>query len=115
MERTPAKHVGFGSLYPLPKSKNEDPTFEKEQLAEIRNYYRRLEALIVDCLRNGEFRLAWKIIGVEERMTHSSRMHAEQAGLACIGGLGVALDRIGFAVKQNRSKTAWRIHFFVTH
>ena len=115
MERTPAKHVDSGALYPLPQSKNEDPTFEKEQLAETRNYYRRLEALIVDCLRNGEFRLAWKIIRAEEGTTYSSRMHAEQAGLACIRSLEGALDRIGFAVKQNRSKTPWRIHFFVTH
>jgi hypothetical protein len=115
MERTPAKHVDSGSLYPLPQSKNEDPTFDKEQLAETRNYYRRLEALIVDCLRNGEFRLAWKIIRAEERMTYPSRMHAEQAGLACLRGLEVALYKIGFAAKQNRSKTAWRIHFFGSH
>ena len=115
MERTPAKRVNSGSLYRLPSSKNEDPTFDKEQLEEIHNYYRRLEAVIADCLRNGEFRLAWKIIGAEERVTHSSRMHAEQAGLACIRGLEVALDRIGFTAKQKRSKTAWRIHFFLSH
>ena len=78
-------------------------------------YYDRLEALIRDCLENDEFRLALGIIKAEGRMTHSSRKYAEQAGLACIRGLAVAFDGVGFAVRQNRSKTAWRIRFFMTH
>jgi hypothetical protein len=88
---------------------------QREQVDKIGDYYNRLEAVIRECLENDEFRLARGIIKAEGRMTHSSRKYAEQAGLACIRGLGVAFDRVGFVVKQNRSKTAWRIRFFVTH
>jgi hypothetical protein len=97
MHRTSAKHLKpTNPFYRLAESEPEDPSFEKEELAEIHNYYRRLEALILDCLRTGEFRLAWSIICAEERTTHSSRMHTEQAGLACIRGLEAAVDGVGF-------------------
>jgi hypothetical protein len=86
----------------------------REELDKIRDYYKRLEALIRDCLENDEFRLAWGIIKSEGRMMHSSRKNAEQAGLACIRGLGVAFDGVGFVVRQNRRKTCWRVQFFVT-
>ena len=79
--------------------------FKRDEVNKLREYYDRLEALIRDCLENDEFRLAWGIIKAESRVTHSSRDYAEQAGLACIRGLAVAFDGIGFAVKQNRSKT----------
>jgi hypothetical protein len=88
---------------------------KREEVDKLRDYYDRLEALIRDCLENDEFRLALGIIKAEGRMTHSSRKYAEQAGLACIRGLAVAFDGVGFAVRQNRSKTAWRIRFFMTH
>jgi hypothetical protein len=87
--------------------------FKRDEVNKLREYYDRLEALIRDCLENDEFRLAWGIMKAEGRMTHSSRKNAEQAGLACIRGLAVAFDGVGFAVKQNRSKTAWRIRFFL--
>jgi hypothetical protein len=86
----------------------------REELDKIRDYYKRLEVLIQDCLENEEFRLAWGIIKAEGQMTHSTRKCAEQAGLACIRGLGVAFDGVGFAIWQNRRKTGWRIQFFVT-
>ena len=86
---------------------------KREELDKIRDYYKRLEVLIRDCLENDEFRLAWGLIKAEGRMMHPSRRNAEQAGLACIRGLGVAFDGVGFVVKQNRMKTAWRIRFFV--
>jgi hypothetical protein len=88
---------------------------KREEVDKLRQYYDRLEVLIRDCLENDEFRLAWGIIKAEGRMTHSSRKHAEQAGLACIRGLGVAFDGVGFAARQNRNKTGWRIRFFVIH
>jgi hypothetical protein len=86
---------------------------KRQEVDKVREYYDRLEALIRDCLENDEFRLAWGIIRGEGRITHSSRKYAEQAGLACIRGLGVAFDKVGFAVRQNRNKTGWRIRFFV--
>ncbi|HEY5705195.1 MAG TPA: hypothetical protein VIS96_06450 [Terrimicrobiaceae bacterium] len=85
---------------------------KKEEVEKLREYYQRLEALIRDCLENDEFRLAWSIVKAEGRITYSSRKYAEQAGLACIRGLGVVFDGVGFVVRQNRSKTAWRIRFF---
>jgi hypothetical protein len=88
---------------------------QREHVDKIGDYYNRLEAVIRECLENDEFRLASGIIKAEGRMMHSSRKYAEQAGLACIRGLGVAFDGVGFVVKQNRSKTAWRIRFFMTH
>jgi hypothetical protein len=88
---------------------------QREEVDKIGDYYIRLEVLIRKCVENDEFRLAWRIIKTEGRITHSSRKYAEQAGLACIRGLGMAFDGLGFVVKQNRSKTAWRIRFFVTH
>ena len=88
--------------------------FKRDEIHKLREYYDRLEVLIRDCLENDEFRLAWGIIKAEGRVTHSSRDYAEQAGLACIRGLAVAFDGVGFAVKQNRSKTAWQIRFFRT-
>jgi hypothetical protein len=87
---------------------------KREEGDKLRQYYDRLEVLIRDCLENDEFRLAWGIIKAEGRITHSSRKYAELAGLACIRGLGVALDGVGFAVKQARSNAGWRIQFFVT-
>jgi hypothetical protein len=86
---------------------------KSEKVDKVSEYYSRLEALIRDCLENDEFRLAWSIIRAEARITHSSRKYAEQAGIACIRGLGVAFERVGFAVKQNRNKSGWRICFFV--
>ena len=88
---------------------------QREEVDKIGDYYNRLEVVIRECLENDEFRLAWGIIKAEGRMMHPSRKYAEQAGLACIRGLGVAFDGVGFVVKQNLSKTAWRIRFFVTH
>jgi len=79
-----------------------------DKLAE---YYHRLEVLIRECLENDEPRLAWEIIKAEGRHTHSSRRCAEKAGLACIRGLGVALDGVGFVARQNRERTGWRIRF----
>ena len=79
------------------------------------DYYDRLETVIRDCLENDEIRLAAGIIKAEARAMYSSRKSAEQAGLACIRGLGVAFDGVGFVVKLNRNKTAWRIRFFATH
>ncbi|MFZ0710913.1 MAG: hypothetical protein WAM53_12800 [Terrimicrobiaceae bacterium] len=87
----------------------------RKQADKFRDYYARLEALIRDCLENDEIRLAAGIIKAEARAIYSSRKSAEQAGLACIRGLGVAFDGVGFVVKLNRSKTAWRIRFFATH
>src|SRR5258705_13200327 len=87
---------------------------KREEVDKLRQYYDRLEVLIRDCLENDEFRLAWGIIKAEGRMTHSSRKQAEQAGVACIRGLGVAFDRVGFAARQNRNKTGGRIRFFLT-
>jgi hypothetical protein len=85
-----------------------------EEVDKLRQHYDRLEVLIRDCLENDEFRLAWGIIKAEGRMTHSRRKYAELAGLACIRGLGVAFDGVGFAVRETRSKAGWRIRFFVT-
>jgi hypothetical protein len=85
-----------------------------KQVDKFREYYHRLEVLIRDCLENDEVRLASGIITAEARTMHASRKSAEQAGMACIRGLGVAFDGVGFAVKQNRNKAAWRIWFFVT-
>ena len=65
---------------------------KRENVDKVREYYDRLEALVRDCLENDEFRLAWGIIRAETRITHSSREYAEQAGVACIRGLGVASD-----------------------
>ncbi len=86
---------------------------KRENVDKVREYYDRLEALVRDCLENDEFRLAWGIIRAETRITHSSRKYAEQAGMACIRGLGVAFDRVGFAARQNRNKRGWRIRFFI--
>ena len=86
-----------------------------KQVDKFREYYARLEVLIRDCLENDEIRLASGIIKAEARAMHTSRKSAEQAGLACIRGLGVAFEGVGFVVKQNRNKTAWRIRFFATH
>ena len=88
---------------------------QREAIEKSGDYYNRLEIVIRDCLEKDEFRLAWRIIKAEGRIMHSSRIYAEQAGIACIRGLGVAFDGVGFAVKQKRSKTAWRVQFFVTH
>jgi hypothetical protein len=86
---------------------------KRDNVDKVREYYDRLEALVRDCLENDEFRLAWGIIRAETRITHSSRMYAEEAGLACIRGLGVAFDSVGFAVRHSRNKRGWRIRFFV--
>jgi hypothetical protein len=86
---------------------------KREEGDKLRQYYDRLEVLIRDCLENDEFRLAWGIIKAEGRITHSSRKYAELAGLACIRGLGVAFDGVGFVVRQARGKSGWRIRFFV--
>jgi hypothetical protein len=86
---------------------------KREEVDKLLEYYHRLEDVIRECLENDEFRLAWGIVKAEGRMTHSSRKYAEQAGLACIRGLGVAFDGVGFAVRQNRNKTGWRLRFFV--
>jgi len=86
-----------------------------KQVDKFCDYYARLEVLIRDCLENDEIRLASGIIRTEARAMHASRKSAEQAGLACIRGLGVAVEGVGFAVKQNRNKTAWRIRFFAAH
>jgi hypothetical protein len=86
---------------------------KRENVDKVREYYDRLEALVRDCLENDEFRLAWGVIRAETRITHSSRKYAEQAGVACIRGLGVAFDGIGFAARQNKNKRGWRIRFFI--
>ena len=78
------------------------------------DYYDRLETVIRDCLEYHEFRLALRILKAEGRIVHPTRKYAEQAGLACIRGLGAALDGVGFCVRQRRTTTAWRIQFFVT-
>ena len=86
---------------------------KRENEDKVREYYDRLEALVRNCLENDEFRLALSILRAETCITHSSRKYAEQAGVACIRGLGVAFDGVGFAARQNRNKRGWRIRFFI--
>ena len=73
---------------------------KRENEDKVREYYDRLEALVRNCLENDEFRLALSILRAETRITHSSRKYAEQAGVACIRGLGVAFDGVGFAARR---------------
>ena len=95
-------------------TENEDPPIEEKikrltSLPSITTLW--LEVLIRECLENDEPRLAWEIIKAEGRHTHANRRCAEKAGLACIRGLGVALDGVGFVARQNRERTGWRIRF----
>jgi hypothetical protein len=112
MHRTTTNQQPAKLSYRTAESECEESAFGQEELAEIEDYYRRLHVVIIDCIRNDEFRLAWKIIAGEERMTHSTRTHAEQAGLAWLCALKAKFDAMGFIVKQNQTKTAWRIRFF---
>ena len=89
----------------------QQPDLEDEAL---REYNRQIEKFIRIDVESGRSGQAWSwVIRPEQRKTHPSRNQAEQVGLACLRGLGSHFVRVGFAVRQTRRKTGWRLLFFV--